>query len=275
MTEILSAVGQPGVDLKQLIHGDAIPGTEHRFSELFERYKTSIYGIFHAEQDPRFSNKYRWDYSQMLLDLGDDVHPVHHMSHTEERIVRPLLDHQLRGSEDGRQALEPGQIIAVRLAALVHDMGECEHPELKEVFGETVGDVYYAAKTDEHENAEARIRAYFYGKLYGDVPTELLRVAEEIVRNPGASHEGRAFKVAEHIGYFTTGILAGVTAIELKDHGVTDEAEQRFRELSRLGLDVSARWHPVLQEHGEHFPYAAHVADTHKPALDAIQQRLA
>jgi hypothetical protein len=269
VSEKLSVVGKPGVNVSDLIHGDTIPDTGHRYSELFERYCSSEYGIFHATQDPRFANYYDMDHSQMLIDLGDDVHPVRHMTHTERNIVRPLLELQHLVPAD--EVFTPQQIVAIRWAALVHDMGECEHPALRDICGETVGDVYFAARTDAHEKAEAKIRAHLYDVLYGDVPPKLLEAGEDIVCNPETSFAGHAFQTAEHIGYFTTGILAGVKAMEIKDLGVTEVDEQRFDQLSKLAVTVSARWHPKLEEHGERFPYAASVAAAQKPTLDLIQ----
>jgi hypothetical protein len=244
------------------------------YSGLFARYADSLYGTFHAEQPARYSNNsdYAYDRDLMIVDLGDDVHPLRHMPYTESKILRPLMVQQnlLRNTKKV-QPFDRFEVVAGRLGALCHDIGECQHADL----GETVGDINYYAKTQKHEKREAAIRSFFYDTLYKDVPVSLVAAAEATITGEPESFLSRAFRATEHIGYFLTGVRAGRLAIELGPKITNDQDAERVACLGRLGVTVANDWFDKLPQHSAEFPYARIIRDREAMAVERINEELA
>lgn len=221
------------------------PGLEDvTYTELFERYANSHLGEHHAAQEPRYTKGYGYDASLMLKDLGPDVHPVDHGRHTHDELVIPLLYTQTvleEGQKFEQFSIE--QIVAIRLAAYLHDIGENEHPELLEEVGKVVGDVDYHQKTQQHESDEAELRAYIRALLFPDIPDPLWDHIERIIMKKGDDLEVVAFALCEHSGYYTTGLRAGYLALlenAHRQHGSPKRDDHSHTQLSRLGLEVSS-----------------------------------
>lgn len=236
--------------------------------DFYETYRDSRFGMHHAEQAPRFYQKYGYDQAQMLLDLGADVHPVGHMKYTHDEIALPLLSAQLASST--ARAFSTLDVRALRVAALTHDIGECEGSEILEKMGFTVGDVAKMEKNGDHEDQEALIRDYLYRQLYSDVPELLLEKAEAITMNRDNDFATYAFNSCENLGYYQTALRAGELAIFS-----TLPPDNRTTQLGSLAVDVSGRWRPVLERAANDFPYIERVMEETAPEYFLIQGKLA
>lgn len=231
---------------------------------LFGRYEAHELGQFHAGQPLRYSQKYAYDRAAMLADLGNDVHPVKHGQHTEENIVRPLLRGQLVGAAPD---FSIGDIGVVRVAALTHDFGECQHPSL----GVTIGDIDYQSKTAEHELAEVPVRTQVMHTVYPDLPDGFLEQVEDVVANKSGTPLRELFNTAEHIGYFMTMAGAGRLALRLiarQEHGL------RTTQLARMAVDGARLWHDDLLGQADRYPYVAHLTTGSRGLVDQIDSRL-
>ncbi len=235
------------VDLETVLAGELEPGLS--YSEIHARYAESAYGQHHSGQPLRYSQAYGYDRQTMLADLGDDIHPVRHMSHTEKQIAVPLIAGQLW---DRVERLSPTEIKGIRLAALIHDIGECEHPSIEKILGQTVGDVHYESKTSSDSELERTIRQHLYDELYADVPDEVMAMADESIDNHHEFH-GLAFDTVERVGYFQTAMRAGEVALELAGRQPLGDA--RVNSLARLALRVSDNHRDVLNSRSADFPY--------------------
>lgn len=272
MSEVLGAANGDQTDTDALVSGDRLvyEGVEElTYSELFGRYQTSEFGLFQDGQPLRYAQRYAYDPTVMLEDLGDDIHPVRHMQFTEESIFRRLaLQQQIAGAEK----FSPLEVVAGRVGALLHDTGECEHPDLVTVCGETVGDIAYDLKTDEHEAAEEKIRAHIYEVLYPDLPDELLQTSEDMIRNSSGSFLNFGFHIVEYIGYLQTTTRAGEIALSLI--GTEDQDTDRFAQLRQLAVDGASKHFSYLEAQGADFPYTRTVLSRLEKQIDAIQSYL-
>lgn len=242
------------------------------FSELHRRYATSSYGLSHGLQPPRYSQQYGYQRDAMLKDLGHDVHPVGHMPFTDIEIVKPLVAAQ---NTFGFEQFSPQQIVAIRLAAQLHDMGECQDEEIEAQTGCSVGDVWWETKNSSHDSDEAIIRRHIYSQLYPDLPGVLVDPAEDIIRNQAGSFEREAFHAAERIGYYQTAIRAGEIAMRLvEEQEAEDEDELRFLQLGRLSLRVSGNHREFLRQQSLRFPYIQAVLRKAEPADEKIHAKL-
>lgn len=257
-----------GLNHTEVINGDFMPLV--RYSTLHERYAKSSYGLHHATQPVRYSQVYAYGRELMLQDLGDDVHPVCHMPYTEAEIVRPLIAAQ---NTNGHERFDTEQIMALRVAALLHDIGECEHPEIHQNTGRKVGDVVWSLKTELDGASETLIRQYIYGKLYGDIPAWVLGAADDIIDNKAGSLPREAFNTAERLGYYKTGLRAGEVALRLYERR-TEKDELRFTQLGRLAIEVTNNHRQFLQERSERFPHLDEVLKTTEYLDDRIHSKL-
>ncbi len=249
------------------------PGATHlTYDELFGRYATSDFGVHHATQPVRYAQKYGYDRTQMLADLGDDIHPLRHMTHTEENIFRLLALHQQ--TTPGAEPFTNLEVVGGRLGALLHDTGECELPELAEACGITpVGDVSFHDKTDDHEVSEAIIREYLFGMLYDDVPEEIIELAEDTIANKEGTLLRQGFNLSERIGYLMTSVQAGRVALKILEAG--DEThEDRYSQLRKLALKVAHVHLDYIGEHGAAFPFAGVKREELGPVVDQIHHVL-
>lgn len=233
-------------------------GEPHFYSELLSEYSQDEWGLFHAAQDPRYSQLYGYDHKQMLIDLGDDVHPVRHMLHTESAVALPIL----RSKADS-STITPRESHIIRLTAGVHDIGECKHKDLGE---SAPGDVAYNFKKAEDEQAEKAIRELMYGKFFRFVPETDLEEVEDVL---DGQHEDLSplFEYVERFGYYKTAVRAGQLALEALEKG---EESLRVTQLARLGVKVSNDHIEYLDKNRT----VAKVVDRHLHNFDGLQDRI-
>jgi hypothetical protein len=258
------------------IHGEHIlvSGAEQiRYLDVHQLYAGSDYGAHHAKQELRFSKVYPYERDAMLEDLGDDIHPVRHMTHTEQNICRPFMDMQ-NNAADTLQKFTNEQIAAMRLGVLLHDIGECEHPSLVEDVGHIVGDVPYLQRTQSDSDLEVPIRMFFYDQLFKELPEGLVEKAEAVISETDSEFINKAFNTIERIGYFQTAMKAGRTALTLFEQSPEDNS-QRFIQLSRLARRVSTNHLDTLEERTEDFPYTGAVLAKHDWLFDRVHTELA
>lgn len=276
MSELLVIGGSVGGIEVDPITSDQIilPGHEHlSYSQVFDRYASSHFGEFQAGQEPRFSGKYAYDWADMYADLGSDVHPVDHMKHTEGNIARPFIAHQNSTAPDTVQHFSHPEIVAARLGALLHDIGECKHPELLTVVDQVIGDVNYFEKTEAHEAVEVSIRRHIYTTLFSDIPPQTIEQIEDMIAVPAGTHLREGFRAIEFVGYLLTHVQAGVVAVELLKTGETETV--RFEQLRNLAMSNTVRWHTELEAQSAQFPYTGVVAKQHEATIADFQFQLA
>lgn len=236
-----------------------LPGLEHlEYDELFNRYRESKFGLHHAKQTPRYAqpDKYEYDHSQILEDLGKDVHPVEHMQHTHDTITQPFVVAQAH-------ELTPREVVVLRLGTLLHDMGECTHPDLADV-GELIGDTPYDEKVEGEENNEQKLRHYIIDEVWPKIPTDLIAEIDEMIMNP-ESKLGHMFNSIERLGYLETGLEASGVVVDNYNGELAPElaqknpwARNRLRQLSRLATQV-ANTNPQLEK-----PFQQHYQELNK-----------
>lgn len=251
---------EPAITLRYV---DLENGRLH-YASLFAAYQNSRFGRFHSKQAPRYSQRYGYEPAQMIADLGDDVHPVKHMRHTEQNILRPFLNHQNRSRDEEFEYMTPEQIVALRSGALLHDIGECEHPDIKESTGSLVGDAFYETKTREDDAKEAVIRGYLYEELYREVDQSVLEAAEDVIAGSRNEFVRGAFDTVERIGYYETAMTAGKIALEHVESENSKDTPERIMLLGRLAVRVRDNHHSTLTERAEMYPYAGMVIDRYK-----------
>jgi hypothetical protein len=281
MSEVLRERDLADYSHHELILDGAVPlpglqGTT--YDALFDRYVLSDWGLCHANELPRYSNRYAYDRRQMLADLGPDVHPVEHMRYTHDEVhVRLMYVQNCLAEGDGKEQFAPRDIVAGRLAALFHDIGECAHEDLLYATGKTVGDLAWNTKTDDDEAAEAAIRQFFYSKLYADIPADFLEQAEAIIRHTDDHLAPAAFATSERIGYYLTAIRAGYHALvetAHRDAGVSYRTDASYGALISLAKTVTDNHRDALRAAGERFPFATLVLEQHETLDQAIHERL-
>jgi hypothetical protein len=260
----------------EVINGEYIyfEGAEHlRYLDVHDLYADSEYGAFHAQQELRFSKVYPYESDAMLADLGDDVHPVRHMTHTESEICQPFMTSQ-NTAVGNQQKFKLEQIAAMRLGTLLHDIGECEHPEIVETVGHIVGDVPYLERTQNDSDLEVPIRLFFYDTLLSDVPKQVIEKAEAVISGTDNEFMQQAFNTVERIGYFQTAMMAGETALGILEHN-PDESSARFVQLARLARRVSNNHIGELGQRAKDFPYTSQILQKYGWLYGRIHTELA
>lgn len=251
-----------------LQEGIEIPGLEHlSYGEISERYTLTPHAEVHASSTPRFAQAFPYNHSRILEDLGPDVHPIGHMEHTHSLTV-DFLDNQV----DDPFGVDSSAHI--RIAALLHDIGECTDPSIGL---EIVGDVSFTKKVAADETKEATMREYFFGNFFGDFSTETLERIEAIIKGKvdSSDREPRAFAVVERIGYYLTAVRAGKIALQLHEPeaGIPND-DMRRSQLTKLAVEVTGRHRPILQQASEEFDGARIVLETNIEIDDKIQEQL-
>ncbi len=247
------------------------PAVTVNYHGLHEVYSASVYGQYHATQPLRYSQSYDYDPTSMLDDLGEDIHPVGHMLHTERKIAVPFIRVQNNtGARDysGRH-LTPEEIVTLRLTALLHDIGECAHPDIPE----TVGDVFYETKTTEDETKEAGVRGFVYDQVFRGVPLEIIERAEQVIAGGHNDFLDEAFNTIERVGYFATAIRAGEIALRQVNKDPSLIETRQVVQLGRLSLRVSDNHGTILLERGEVFPAARLVVERHARLFDSVHSK--
>ncbi len=227
---------------------------------LLDRYAASEHGLFQAEQDPRYSQSY--DYQpprELIVDLGDDVHPVRHMLHTHNAITVPLLAAQRDSPYVPSFSSE--EEAELRTAAVLHDIGECTHPKIKAAIGFTVGDAEYSTHKDDDKLKEKLVRGHLFEKYFSDVPPRLLGRVDAIDLKEADDLAVQAFEVIERLGYYVTALRARDIVIAEKPSfdGNNQQAVMRIAQLGRLAAVVAHNHYGFLRSQQDDFPYVKQV----------------
>lgn len=224
-------------------------------SDFYNLYRKSDYGQWHATQRLRFAQDYPYDEKQMLTDLGDDVDPVEHSWYTLENITLPFIDAQQKNSTSFTQK----ECMLLVLTTLLHDIGECTHPKLREVGMSPPGDVSALDKTHHDVVNEERIWRYIAREIWPHLPQVTLDECSRIVF--GSHKLSEDFNTIERIGYFTTGVKAARRLYaDSKDelhaarweHHSFDELRRRDA-LGALATRVCNTLVNVPDRHGDHY----------------------
>ncbi len=244
-------------------------------SDFYDKYRTSTYGQWHATQPPRFSQTFPYDTVQMYEDLGRDIDPVEHSWYTLENITLPFIDAQ---QKDGRPYTQK-EIMLLVLSTLLHDIGECTSPALREQGLKPVGDIAALEKTRQNIVDEERVLRHIAREIWPELPQAILDECCRIIF--GGHSLSEDFNIIERIGYFTTGIRAGHVLYEssgdelhLKnwDHLPLNELTRR-NALGALATRVCHTLVKIPRRHGNHYqtlvenrdkyPYVAVILDKH------------
>lgn len=248
-------------------------GSAFSIGGVLDIYATSDLGKYHADQDVRFHGWYGYDQATMLADLGDDVHPVRHMAHTESLLTYVIAGQNTFGADV--EQFSPEDALVGRTAAALHDIGENTHPDIKRDLGVEVGDVPKEIHTAEHERDEASIRSYLYSRLFGSLPPRLITATEAVIAGEDASSlPTRAFQSVEQLGYFLTAIRAGNVALGIMDLDPKAMETRRFEQLTRLARRVTTNWFEKLVVAGETLPAIGQTVRAHQAKNDEIHDRL-
>ncbi len=234
-------------------HNIAADQTEYNgqvidLAEVYLRFANSDYGQQTAQATPRFYKKFPVtpDFQTHIDVLGADSHRVEHMLYTASEIVIPALVWQ---QYDGyKPQLSQADQVALKLAGIIHDVGECEHLELKDAGFRIVGDVPSMDRTEDDEATEAKIRTeFFYPKLYSDIPDNLLERTEEISSHNGPGFAPEMFMYLEKYGYLVTAHKAAKLAVKLyAQPEITEQNRQIADKLIQLADSVRDHNYPDL-----------------------------
>lgn len=224
-------------------------------SSFYDKYRTSEYGQWHATQKLRFAQDHLYDARQMLADLGDDIDPVEHSWYTLENITLPFIEAQ---QEEGKPYTQK-EIMLLVLSTLLHDIGECTLPALRDAGFDPPGDIAILEKTRQNVVAEERIMRHIARKIWPDLPQVILDECACVVF--GGHSLSEDFNIIERIGYFTTGIKAGHVLYESSgdelhlanwNHLQRNELTRR-NALGALAARVCNTLAEVPRHHGDHY----------------------
>lgn len=232
------------------------------YAQLLDIYARSSHGQHQAEQPLRYGAFEYDDRATMLGDLGEDVHPIGHMRVTHDHLtnvlaVQPELLYDVFDN--------PGEWRVACIATLLHDIGECTHPELEELCGAVVGDIPEGCKTDTQRGTESRVRKALYELHFPEEPEmkngTLARAEQIIAHTPEEKDEPlhEAFEVAHRVGTYLTGLRAGSIALREMHHG--SEGTKRLTQLAKLAALVTKANVPRLQSDADHYRHAAILLD--------------
>lgn len=199
------------------------------------RYSETPWGKHQAGQKLRYS-LWAYDRDTMLKDIGISVHPLLHGLDVEKNVIRTLLEtisHKRKSLDISRF-----ELIGLIYAAQMHDLGENTHPDFKELFGWTVGDMPRGQKTDKHRKLEKSVLTMVLQTHFNYLPDGLLQFVLDLSThepNAESSLAGRVLEVsherAETITCMTAGGL-GQLAIQAE--------ELNRRTLALLGIGQRA-----------------------------------
>ena len=217
---------------------------ELTYADVFRRYRNSELGQFHADQDLRYSQDWAYERHQMLADLGPDAHPVEHMV-VVHGILRQVL---YKDAYTEGHAIPRKTIKSMLLGALIHDVGENEHPFLVSQCGGVVGDIRYGKKNAEQRLLEEKIITTILENTFPELDEVTLESTLSLVMHREESDEHRLFDRAHTLSFFFTALRARKIASRL------DDTTPRYQKLMGLHDQVIGNIYPRLESEAELSP---------------------
>lgn len=253
------------------------------YTEIFNIYAQSPFGQHQATQPLRYK-KFHYQREAMLKDIGDSVHPLLHSQDLAKNVIEPMLKNQVM--EGKAEELSPEDIVALRVAAPLHDSGECTSDLLIPQCGRVVGDVQFDMKTTEDEDTESIIRELIYEKLYPFIPENILERVEEIIliKDP-SDFATNFFRSGEDLDYYLSGIMAAKTVLkhsnEYKEHYKNgtlrrDQSPKTFRllQLGRFATAVPNAWRFGLEDRSNQYPFMEKVLQETRPIIKKCNETI-
>jgi len=233
---------------------------------VFDEYILSEHGKQQAEQPLRYESAFGcYDRQQMLTDLGPDVDPVKHMFVTRNSYLTVLA------LEEKTDEWSPADIIAGESAALLHDIGECTHPQLIEQCGAVVGDIPQGMKTDEQIATEKHIRQALYQLYCSRMPDSLLERVECLVAHRESSPVQQALETAHDVNTFKIGLRAAQIAIQDIQ---SNNLGSRLKQFSNMAGPVTLSGLQRVEHHASTFRYARLVLDREGPLYEYFKREI-
>ncbi len=188
----------PDRNLPPIVHLELTTrdGSSVSAHELRERFFMSEYGSHMYGQNLRYSERYGYDRTLMRQDLGEDVCPVGHQYELTSHLQMILDSEQEVGSLFQLTAHEQA-LLAFTCA--IHDIGECEHPDLIAAGLTPVGDIPAGNKTETDRANESAVRKFFYDKFYSDVDPAVIERIEAIIAHKDTSLLHEVFEAAHEL----------------------------------------------------------------------------
>lgn len=266
MTRVAEAFNGTQADYPTL--GFLVGGDRQEYLTLFSAYANSEYGRHHREQPLRYEAAFGcYERPGMLRDLGRDVHPLGHMPATEQAFVDLM-----------KQRYSPSfmDVHTGRVVAMVHDMGECTHPQIIQQVGAVVGDIPQGEKTEQQRATEMDVWDFLADRLLrGRLPdAQLDRVRRLVFHQEGSDRFDlhAALEAAHDTNTLRVGLRAGRIGLGLLERNDTDSV--RFACLSVLGKVVTKDIVPKIEEHARSFVLPDRLLTRSEPLLGRIQAEL-
>jgi hypothetical protein len=247
-------------------------------------YKSPYWDAMNGQQYrfPRFEASR----NTMPDDFGVDVLPIEHQLLTWFHAERLLPDEATRWS----LGISPGDFGVLKLALLMHDMGESTHEDVRAhmlaTFGkEPPGDKSVGEKTDEDRFLEAEVRRFFYDTFFPDVSPLVIARAEAILWHKDRTMLHEVFEAAHIIQTFETAMKAGrklgglVMAAVGLDAMRTEHMAERIKQLTRLYVIVGSfnlrdrsaeKSEPSIYELAKIWPHAEDMLIEYLPEAEAL-----
>lgn len=145
---------------------------------LLDEFYGSMFGEYMRTKQPLRFPREAYDRELSLADSGTDLCPIGHQMHTVRHLS--ILIEQERA--DGTLlALDDRSTAVLLLAGGLHDMGECQHPELLWYTDYLPGDKPSGTKEPEDVEAEAAVRRLFYNTIFRHVDPSVIEEIEALI----------------------------------------------------------------------------------------------
>lgn len=245
-----------------------IPGEDGyaTYDDMFRTYTVSPAGKHHKQQPPRFYAGFGCDElpPELLLQLGEDTHPVEHMNVTHQWFQQIVLrDPHL---------FTPYATSLGRLAGQFHDVGENTDENLAALAEVTLppGDIARGKKTDHDRQNEEKIRRAVYRHIIDPQwPADVIENVEDVVSHRAQPERAGiyteddhplavvddALEVAHAIGGATVVSRAVIRLLQQRRAGRTPNAA-----LYTLAEEVGASARAKLHAYSSTFHFAGTIA---------------
>lgn len=272
---VLQAAVSPDCPLVPLKNGG-----HARYDTMFEKYLQSDAGTHHTQQHPRFYAGYGCAElpASLLLQLGEDAHPVYHMRVTHrwfQRIVQ--ADPQLFTTHT---------VPLGRLAALFHDVGEGTERQLAELAGVTQppGDIAHGRKTATQRANEEKIRRAAYRTILPEWPAPVIEDVEDVISHRARAITPGVYTPDDHplaVMDDALDIAHAAGAVSIAVHAARIVQGQHYgnrpvnQMLHTLAHEVGNGCIGRLRSYASVFRLAGSIAASHTPALEALREAFA